>query len=148
LLDRLGSVSLAAKTLGINVQTCFHWAYKVGAVTRKPRANPVAKQSATQEQKDEFFAVLARVGSVSVAARELGLERSQGVSWARHAGIGSIHPGVRKRAEFLRLREAGVGRNQAAAAAGASRKSGYLWENERDVAKGRAAGSNAPEVAV
>ena len=146
MLDRLGSVSLAAKTLGINVQTCFHWAYKVGAVTRKPRANPVAKQSATQEQKDEFFAVLARVGSVSVAARELGLERSQGVSWARHAGIGSIHPGVRKRAEFLRLREAGVGRNQAAAAAGASRKSGYLWENERDVAKGRAAGSNAPEV--
>lgn len=77
LLDRLGSVSLAAKTVGINVQTCFHWAYKAGAVTRKPRTNPVAKQSATQEQKDEFFAVLARVGSVSVAARELGLERSR-----------------------------------------------------------------------
>ncbi|MEC5181802.1 DNA-binding XRE family transcriptional regulator [Arthrobacter sp. CG_A4] len=139
-------MSLAAKAVGINVQTCFHWAYKAGAVTRKPRASPAAKQSATQEQKEEFFAVLARVGSVSVAARELGLTRSQCVSWARHAGIGSIHPGVRKRAEFLRLREAGVGRNQAAAAAGASRKSGYLWENERDAAKGRAAGSTAPEV--
>ncbi|KRE60507.1 hypothetical protein ASG92_21365 [Arthrobacter sp. Soil736] len=146
LLDRLGSVSLAAKTLGINVQTCFHWAYKAGAVTRKPRANPVAKQSATQQQKDEFFAVLARAGSVSVAARELGLARSQCVSWARHAGLGSIHPGVGKRAEFLRLREAGVGRMEAAAAAGASRKSGYLWENERDVAKGRAVGSRAPGV--
>lgn len=110
LLDRLGSVSLAAKTLGINVQTCFHWAYKVGAVTRKPRAKRVARQSATQGQKDEFLAVLARVGTVSVAAREVGLERSRGVSWARHAGIGFIHPGVRKRVEFLRLRAAGVGR--------------------------------------
>lgn len=146
LLDRLGSVSLAAKTMGINVQTCFHWAYKAGAVTRKPRTNPVAKQSATPEQKDKFFTVLARVGSVSVAARELGLARSQCVSWARHAGIGSIHPGVGKRAEFLRLREAGVGRMEAAATAGASRKSGYLWENERDKADCRAVGSNAPEV--
>ncbi|WP_443701388.1 IS30 family transposase, partial [Pseudarthrobacter albicanus] len=35
---------------------------------------------------------------------------------------------------------------EAAAAAGASRKSGYLWENERDMAKGRAVGSSAPEV--
>ncbi len=146
LLDRLGSVSGAAKAMGINVQTCFHWAYKAGAVTRKPRTIPVAKQSATQEQKDEFFAVLARVGSVSVAARELGLARWQCVSWARHAGIASVHPGVGKRAEFLRLREAGVGRMEAAAAAGASRKSGYLWENERDTAKARAVGSNAPEV--
>ncbi|BAS10070.1 transposase [Arthrobacter sp. Hiyo4] len=103
----------------------------------------MAKQSATAEQKDEFFAVLARVGSVSLAARELGLARSQCVSWARHAGIGSIHPGVGKRAEFLRLREAGVGRMEAAATAGASRKSGYLWENERDIAQGRAVGSNA-----
>ncbi len=147
LLDRVGSVSLAAKALGINVQTCFHWAYKAGAVTRKSRKKPVAKQSATQEQKDEFFAVLARVGSVSVAARELGLERSRCVSWTRHAGIESIHPGVRKRAEFLRLREAGVSRKEAVAAAGASRKSGYLWENERVQADGRAVGSDTSDLA-
>ncbi len=146
MLDRVGSVSLAARALGINVQTCFHWAYKVGAVTRKPRTMPVAKQSATQEQKDEFFAVLARVGSVSVAARELGLERSRCVSWARHAGIGSIQPGVRKRAEFLRLREAGVGRKEAAIAAGASRKSGYLWENERVPAVSRAVGPDTSDL--
>ncbi|MFE4835915.1 hypothetical protein ACFRAU_14700 [Arthrobacter sp. NPDC056691] len=85
--------------------------------------NPVAKQSATQEQQDEFFAVLARVGSVSMAAREVGLARSHCVSWARHAGIASIHRGVGKRAEFLRLREAGVGRMEPAATVGASRKS-------------------------
>ncbi|WP_284990565.1 LysR family transcriptional regulator [Arthrobacter sp. efr-133-TYG-120] len=107
LLDWVESVSLAARTLGINVQTCFHWAYKAGAVTRRPRTNPAARRSATQEQKDEFFAALARVGSVSAAARELGLTRSQYVSWARHAGKGSAHTGVRGRAEFLRLREAG-----------------------------------------
>ncbi|WP_443701386.1 IS30 family transposase [Pseudarthrobacter albicanus] len=35
---------------------------------------------------------------------------------------------------------------EAAATAGASRKSGYLWEDERDMAKGRAVGSNAPDV--
>ena len=107
LLDRVESVSLAARTLGINVQTCFHWAYKAGAVTRRPRANPAARRSTTQEQKDEFFAALARGGSVSAAARDLGLTRSQCVSWARHAGMGSAHTGVCKRAEFLRLREAG-----------------------------------------
>lgn len=130
LLDRLGNVSLAARTMGINVQTCFHWAYKVGAVSRKPRINPVARQALTQGQKDEFFAVLARVGSVSVAARELGLARPQCVSCAGHAGIAFIHPGVGKRAEFLRLREAGVGRMEAAAAAGASR-SGPWYEGYR-----------------
>jgi len=147
LLDRVGSVSLAAQALGINVQTCFHWAYKAGAVTRKPGKTPVIKQSATQVHKDEFFAVLTRVGSVSVAARELGLERSRCVSWARHAGIKSIQPGVRKRAEFLRLREAGVGRKEAAAAAGASRKSGYLWDNERVQAGDRAVGPDALDLA-
>ena len=139
ILDRVGSVSAVAKMLGINVQTCFRWAYKAGAVTRTPRVNPVvAEPSATAEQKEEFFDVLARVGSVSVAARELGLPKSRCVNWARKAGIESIHPGVAKRAEYFRLREAGIGRMEAAAAAGASRKSGYLWENERDRAKDRA----------
>ncbi|MDQ0276692.1 IS30 family transposase/molybdenum-dependent DNA-binding transcriptional regulator ModE [Arthrobacter silviterrae] len=143
-LDRVGSVSAAAKVLGINVQTCFHWAYKAGAVTRRPRANPVVAQpSATQEHKDVFFTVLARVGSISVAARELGLPKSRCTNWARNAGIKSIHPGVAKRAEYFRLREAGVGRKEAAAAAGASRKSGYLWENERDRAKDRAVSSES-----
>ncbi|MFQ4149734.1 hypothetical protein AAGW05_13730 [Arthrobacter sp. LAPM80] len=138
ILDRVGSVSTVAKMLGINVQTCFRWAYKADAVTRRPRPNPVvAEPSATAEQKDEFFAVLARVGSISVAARELGLPRPRCVNWARKAGIESIHPGVTKRAEYFRLRESGVGRKEAAAAAGASRKSGYLWENERDRAKDR-----------
>ncbi|WP_420867321.1 IS30 family transposase [Arthrobacter silviterrae] len=54
-----------------------------------------------------------------------------------------MHPGVAKRAEYFRLREAGVGRKEAAAAAGASRKSGYLWENERDRAKDRAVSSES-----
>lgn len=131
-LDRLGSVSAAAKALGFNVQTCFGWAYKSGAVTRVPRTVPERPgPAAVQEQKDEFLAVLAHVGSVTLAARELGLPMSRGVNWARQAGIASIHPGVRKRAEFLRLREAGIGRKEAAAAAGASQQSGYLWENER-----------------
>ncbi len=143
-LDRVGSVSAAAKMLGINVQTCFHWAYKAGAVTRRPRANPVVSQpSATQEHRDVFFTVLARVGSISVAARELGLPKSRCANWARNAGIKSIHPGVAKRAEYFRLREAGVGRKEAAAAAGASRKSGYLWENERDRANDRAVSSES-----
>ena len=140
-LDRLGSVSAAAKALGFNIQTCFGWAYKSGAVTRVPRTAPErVGPAAVQEQKDEFLAVLARVGSVSVAARELGLPKSRCVNWARQAGIASIHPGVSKRAEFLRFRETGIGRKEAAAAAGASQRSGYLWENERAHADDRAAG--------
>ena len=140
-------MSAAAKVLGINVQTCFRWAYKAGAVTRNPRPIPVvAESSDTQELKNEFFDVLASVGSVSVAARELGLPRPRCVNWARKAGIQSIHPGVGKRAEYFRLRESGVGRKEAAAAAGASRKSGYLWENERDRAKDRAVGPDTPDL--
>ena len=49
--------------------------------------NPVvAEPSATQEQKNEFFDVLAHVGSTSVAARELGLPRPRCVNWARKPG--------------------------------------------------------------
>jgi IS30 family transposase len=145
ILDRVGSVSAAAKALGFNVQTCFGWAYRSRAVTRVPRTAPErVGPAAVQEQKDAFFAVLARVGSVSVAVRELGLPMSRCVNWARQAGIASIHPGVRKRAEFLRLREAGIGRKEAAAAAGASQKSGYLWENERVQTDDRAAGPDTP----
>ncbi|MCO4254245.1 hypothetical protein NG701_15915 [Pseudarthrobacter sp. HLT3-5] len=38
-----------------------------------PEATPTTRLKPSSVLKDEFFAVLARVGSVSVAARELGL---------------------------------------------------------------------------
>jgi len=137
-LDRVQSVSVAAREVGINVQTAFHWAYKAGAVTRKPRKVSGPSQRTSQADKAEFLTVLERVGSVSTAARELGLDQRMCIGWARRAGIASVHPGVRKREEFLRLRRAGIGRKEAATTAGASRKSAYLWDNGLVQVNGRA----------
>jgi DNA-binding transcriptional regulator YdaS (Cro superfamily) len=55
----------------------------------------------TPEQKDQFFAVLDRVGSVTAAAAELGLNRMTCYQWTRKAGFppeknGKQRPGKRK----------------------------------------------------
>ncbi|XAS66409.1 hypothetical protein V3C33_12990 [Micrococcaceae bacterium Sec5.7] len=137
-LDRLGNVGAAARELGFNHSTWHAWAVSTGRT---------AGQKHTKDQKDEFFTVLERMGSVSVAARDLGLNRTTCVSWARTAGIRSIHPGVKKREEFLRLRQGGASRKEAATAVGASRKSGYLWDNGLIQVNGRAVNPDSQEPA-
>ena len=86
------------------------------------------KTKYSQEQKDEFLAVLVRVGSVSVAARELGLKRSTVRYWAARAGIASVRPGTGRREEFLRLRACGSTRREAARAVGVSPTTAGDWD--------------------
>ncbi|WP_155852888.1 helix-turn-helix domain-containing protein, partial [Arthrobacter sp. H14] len=137
LLDRLGNISAAAKELGINVQTAVGWAYRARAVMREPSKEKGAVRRDSQGLKDEFFTVLDRVGSVSVAARELGLNREMCFNWARAVGIASIHPNAGKRAEFDRLRKSGLSRKEAAAAVGIHRNTAYLFDNGLVQSKGR-----------
>ncbi|WP_427008485.1 hypothetical protein [Pseudarthrobacter sp. H2] len=41
----------------------------------------------TQHQKDEFFVVLDRLGTVTAAAAELSLNRNTCMQWASKAGV-------------------------------------------------------------
>lgn len=137
-LDRAGSIAVAAETVGILRTTGYYWAYKSGLITPTPRKKPAQAVRATTEEVKEFLTVLSQVGSISVAARQLGIPRARGAYWARCANIKSIHPAVPKRAEFLRLREAGTSRKQAAAKVGVSHTTAARWEQAWDEAQSRA----------
>ena len=91
-----------------------------------------SKRGPTQAEKDLFFAVLDRVGSVVGAARELGLNENTCAGWARKAGIrgrgkpgNGPHPG---RAEYDRLRAAGTSRRVAAQQVGVNVRTAQDWD--------------------
>lgn len=133
-LDRLGRVSAAARQVGVNVQTAFKWAEQarvagVDALAPGTRTGRLWREP-TAEAKEEFFTTLTRVGSVTLAARRLGLNPRACSKWARAAGIASVHPGIARRAEFARLRAAGYSLKEAATAAGVSQMSARKWERE------------------
>ena len=64
----------------------------------------------------EFLTLLMSLGSVTLAARELGLNRNTAFTWARKAGFrvksypARAHPG---REEFAKLRADGLSRRDA-----------------------------------
>jgi IS30 family transposase len=80
--------------------------------------------------RERFLASFDRAGSVTVSARELGINRNTAFGWARAAGLRSSrhragHPG---RAEYDRLRAAGATRREAAAAAGVHVRTARDWD--------------------
>jgi IS30 family transposase len=148
LLDRLGSVSAAARQLGINTQTAFSWSYSLTAVERKPQGKPTARQLALAPKKAEFLAVLERAGNISVAARETGVKRSQGESWARAAGVENIlQSRAEKQAEYTRLREVGATQKAASAIVGVNRRTGYDWDQAARAAKAHADADQSADTA-
>ena len=84
-LERLGSIPLAARELGFNLNTCRAWA---GPSGRK------SGQKYTQADKDKFFALLDRVESVSLAARTLGINVQTCFHWAYKAGAVTRKPRI------------------------------------------------------
>ncbi|OHV69578.1 hypothetical protein BCD48_34810 [Pseudofrankia sp. BMG5.36] len=71
--------------------------------------------------REWFLELLEEVGSVTVAADRIGVNRNTALGWARRAGVRSVSPrqaGHPGRAEYDRLRAAGVPR------AGAARRVG------------------------
>ena len=107
-LDRLGSVTAAASELDLNRMTCYQWCRKAGI-----RNEQAVRMQYTPRQKEEFHLVLRRVGSVTLAAAELGLNVNTCHRWAREAGIASKAPGSDRREKFLWLRETGMSRSEA-----------------------------------
>ena len=80
--------------------------------------------------REQFLASFDRTGSVTVSARELGINRNTAFGWARAAGLRSSrdragHPG---RAQYDRLRAAGATRRESAAAAGVHVRTARDWD--------------------
>lgn len=84
----------------------------------------------TQEQKDEFLVLLDRIGVVTKAAAQLGLNPETCFHWARKAGLvgkrgRGPHPG---RAEYFRLRSAGSTPREAAKQVGIHPRTAEDWD--------------------
>lgn len=78
----------------------------------------------------EFFEVLERLGNVTEAAREVGLNRNTAFGWAYRAGIRSRRLGRRhpRRDEYDRLRAAGMPRWKAAEQVGVHERTAKDWD--------------------
>ncbi|MDQ1076481.1 IS30 family transposase [Microbacterium testaceum] len=84
-------------------------------------------------RRDEFLTLLKELGSVTLAARALGINRNTGFTWARKAGFRSEgkfparpHP---RRGEYARLRGEGVSRRDAAAQVGIHERTARDWDH-------------------
>jgi IS30 family transposase len=89
-----------------------------------------SKRKYSPQQRDEFFSVLDRLGSITGAADALGLNRRTCSYWARHSGIRgkpgrAVHP---KREEYFRLRAAGSVRREAARTVGVNVRTAEDWD--------------------
>jgi IS30 family transposase len=98
---------------------------------------------------EEFLSVLREIGSVSAAAAQLGLNRSTCSNWAISAGMAStcLRRPSEKQTQYLRLRQEGASRRDAALAVGASKQSSYMWDRQqaaRDTAAAEVPGVDLP----
>ncbi|MET3165557.1 UNVERIFIED_ORG: IS30 family transposase/transposase-like protein [Arthrobacter sp. UYEF10] len=136
-LDRTGNIAEAALELGVNISTAHNWAGKVNPATRKPRntrsMNAGRPQRYSPAVVEEFLTLLRNVGSVSAVAKQLGLNLSTCSNWAKDAGMAStcLRRPSAKQLHYLRLREEGAGRRDAARTVGASKQSSYQWDRQQ-----------------
>lgn len=84
------------------------------------------EESATQ--KAAFLELLSVVKSVSVAARELGMNRGTAANWARQAGIRSVRAPHPARAQYERLRSEGTSQSAAAERVGVNVRTARDWD--------------------
>ena len=81
-----------------------------------------------EHEKTEFLAAFGRLGQVSSAAREVGVKAAKGRQWLIAAGIEPKQRGRERRAEYFRLRAAGVSRHEAARAVGLNPRTAMDWD--------------------
>ncbi len=149
MLHWIGTIAAAAQELGLNISTARNWAGRVNPIAGKPQAARTVKAAPPQRYAaaviEEFLGLLRDVGSVSLAARELGLKQSTCFNWARAAAVVSIRarrPSM-KQINYLRLRKEGASRRDAAAAVGASKQSSYQWDRQQGASDTAAVGGDA-----
>ena len=123
IMDRGSTIRAAAIEVGVSPDVGYKWMRKAGvsALRQRPRVY-------TDEEKAEFFRLLAEVGNVSAVARELGFVRVTCYKWAHQAGIFTSKNVDAEREQFRRLRDAGVSRSAAAAEVGIDKRSAHDWD--------------------
>jgi IS30 family transposase len=147
-LDRTGNIVAAARELGLNISTANTWAGRINPAARKQRNTRSVKTGPPQRYPsaviEEFLSVLREVGSVSAAAKQLGLNRSTCSNWANDAGIAStcLRRPSAKQIHYLRLRQEGANRRDAALAVGASKQSSYEWDRKQAARDAATAGGH------
>ena len=93
----------------------------------KPANEPSTDEQKPRADKASFLILLERLGDVTAASAELGINRGAGYRWARSVGIRGPkpHPG---REMFRELRAAGTPRREAAALAGVDIRTAVDWD--------------------
>lgn len=79
--------------------------------------------------KAQFLVLMDEVGSVTEAARRLGINRNTAFAWARQAGLSSRRLGHPRKTEYLQLREQGMTRREAVARVGVNERTARDWEH-------------------
>lgn len=81
------------------------------------------------ELKPKFLERMQVVGSVTVVAKQLGINRHTAYGWARQVGLRStrvVHP---RKAEYLALRRAGLAQESASRQVGVHKRTCRDWEH-------------------
>ncbi len=125
LLDRGGTVRSAALASGVDADAAYTWLRDAGLTMRRrtPRIY-------TDAERAEFLRLLGQLHNVKAAAAALGSPAVTCYSWAHKAGIFTsktrqVSP---RKQEFLRLREQGLTRGDAARQVGADKRSAADWD--------------------
>ena len=128
LLDRVGSVKLAAAELGLNRMTCYLWVRESSVRPANVRSGHGPRRKYTLQDRDDFFAALDRSGNVTVAAAQLGLNRNTCYQWTQRAGLARKRADQPKREDFHLLRATGMSRREAARSLGIHRTTAEEWD--------------------
>ncbi|TFD76221.1 IS30 family transposase [Cryobacterium sp. Sr8] len=90
-----------------------------------------------EAEKIEFLEAFERLGKVSLAAREVGLHPASCYRWLVDAGIDAKKHSRARRAEYFRLREAGIARVDAARQTGLNIRTAIDWDQRIEHASNR-----------
>jgi IS30 family transposase len=82
LLDKGGSVRIAAGEAGVHVDAAYSWLRSAGLTMQR-----AAPRKYTAEEKAEFLRILREQMNITAAARDAGIHRPTAYAWARKAGI-------------------------------------------------------------
>jgi IS30 family transposase len=125
LIDKGGTVRAAALAAGIHPDAAYTWLRNAGLTMRRrtPRVYSDAERA-------EFLRLLAELNNVRAAAAALGFPAVTCYPWAHQAGVYTsrarqVSP---RKQEFLRLRQQGLTRADAARAVGADKRSVADWD--------------------
>ncbi len=91
--------------------------------TRRPPA-----RTFTDDERDSFFAAFERLGSIRLAAEELGFKPMTCRHWVTLAGIDVKHAQRARRTEYFRLRADAVPRQEAARQVGLNIRTAIDWD--------------------